>query len=215
MDERLMTGYAVAEATEAGADLMVQSLTDGDTTWVAVEHDTDEGRVTADWWRQNIGQIVVNVIDRPEGVTGEIWSPSAVTVLEAEAEGNLVCHAVRELELCGQTTEDPEFAASLVEAVRAFSSYGHSGGSAGVAVAMLGALLRFEPLSALTVDEAEWTDVAEQSGVPLWQSKRNPAAFCEGVSPEAEDARFYRLGDGAGRIALTPVGGHLVDGATS
>ena len=41
----------------------------------------------------------------------------------------LVEHAKRELELLGQTAEDPAYAASIVAAVAAFSSYGHSGGS--------------------------------------------------------------------------------------
>lgn len=96
-------------------------------------------------------------------------------------ESNLVRHARRELELIGQTAEDPAFAQSLIDAVSAFDSYdGHSGASAMAGVAMLEALLRFENLGPLTNDPAEWTDVAEYSpGVPLWQSKRNPAAFSE------------------------------------
>jgi len=95
------------------------------------------------------------------------------------AESNLVQHAVLELKLCGQTDEDPAFAQSLIDAVAAFASYGHSGGSAFVGVRMLTKLLSFEPLSPLTRAEAEWTDVAEMSGVPLWQSKRDPAVFSE------------------------------------
>ena len=47
---------------------------------------------------------------------------------------SLVEHAKRELELCGQTAEDPAYAASIVAAVEAFASYGHSGGSASVAI---------------------------------------------------------------------------------
>lgn len=107
-------------------------------------------------------------------------------------ESNLVQHARRELELCGQTAEDPAFAESLVSAVAAFADYGHSGGSAGVGVAMLNDLLQFRPLSPLTNDPAEWTDVAWASpGVPLWQSKRDPAAFSEDNLKTA-----YRLRDG-------------------
>lgn len=108
---------------------------------------------------------------------------------------NLVQHARRELDLCGQTAEDPAFAESLVNAVAAFAAYGHSGGSAGVGVAMLNELLQFRPLSPLTNDPAEWTDVAEASGVPLWQSKRDPAVFSEDHLTTA-----YRLrDDGSGR----------------
>jgi hypothetical protein len=36
---------------------------------------------------------------------------------------NLVAHARRELELCGQIAEDPAYAASLIAAVAAFASY--------------------------------------------------------------------------------------------
>lgn len=90
---------------------------------------------------------------------------------------NLVEHARRELELCGQTAEDPKYAAPLVATVEAFTSYGHSGGSAMVAVEQLNRLLRYETLSPLTSSPAEWNDVSEMSGTPLWQSTRNPAAF--------------------------------------
>lgn len=91
---------------------------------------------------------------------------------------NLVEHARRELALCGQTAEDPEYAESLVKAVEAFASYdGHSGTSAMMAVDRLNRLLKFETLSPLTSSPAEWMDISDISGTPMWQSTRNPAAF--------------------------------------
>lgn len=90
---------------------------------------------------------------------------------------NLLEHARRELELSGQTDEDPAYAASILGAVEAFVSYGHSGGSAAVAVEQLGRLLRFQPLSPLTSDPADWEDRSEMSGTPLWQNVRDPAVF--------------------------------------
>lgn len=90
---------------------------------------------------------------------------------------SLVEHAQRELELSGQTAEDPGYAASLVAAVAAFASYGHSGGSAGIAIEQLHALLQFRTLSPLTSDPAEWFDQSEISGAPLWQNLRDSAAF--------------------------------------
>jgi hypothetical protein len=93
----------------------------------------------------------------------------------AEPDSNLVKHARRELELLGET--DVAFVESIVGAVRAFTSYGHSGGSAPIAIDYLHRLLQFQPLVPLTNDPAEWNDVSAQSGVPLWQSTRNPEAF--------------------------------------
>lgn len=64
---------------------------------------------------------------------------------------------------------------------------------------MLADLLWFKPLSPLTNNPAEWTDVACASpGVPLWQSKRDPAVFSEDNMQTA-----YRLkDDGTGRESI-------------
>ena len=92
----------------------------------------------------------------------------------------LVEHAKRELELCGQTAEDPEYAASIVAAVAAFASYGHSGGSAMVGVEQLYDLLRYRTLSPITSNPDEWIDRSEMSdGHPIWQNLRDSAAMSE------------------------------------
>ncbi len=94
-----------------------------------------------------------------------------------EEESNLVKHARAELELIG---EDPEFAKSLIEAVRAFSSFGHSGGSQQVGVSMLMELLNFKNLGPLTDNPDEWMrheeNVWPEPG-GVWQNKRNGEAF--------------------------------------
>lgn len=93
---------------------------------------------------------------------------------------NLVEHAERELALCGQTAEDPDYAKSIVEAVRAFTTYyGHSGGSASIAIDQLTRLLRHENLAPLTSDPADWMDRSEQTGHPLWQNRRNSKYFSD------------------------------------
>jgi hypothetical protein len=92
---------------------------------------------------------------------------------------NLVEHARRELELCGQAAEDPGYSASIVAAVAAFSSWGHSGGSAMVAIDQLTRLLNYEALSPLTSDPGEWLDRSEESGYPLWQNIRDSRVFSE------------------------------------
>jgi hypothetical protein len=90
---------------------------------------------------------------------------------------SLAEHARRELELCGQYAEDPGYSESIIRAVEAFASYGHSGGSAMCAREQLHALLGFKPLSPLTGDPAEWVDHSDMSGTPLWQNKRDPSVF--------------------------------------
>ena len=90
---------------------------------------------------------------------------------------SLAEHARRELELSGQYAEDPEYSESIIKAVEAFASYGHSGGSAAIAREQLHALLGFKTLSPLTSDPAEWEDRSEISGTPLWQNRRDHAVF--------------------------------------
>lgn len=115
---------------------------------------------------------------------------------------NLVKHAERELRLLGQTTEDPEYAASIIKAVEAFASYGHSGGSAMTAIAQLHQLLQFRTLTPLTSNSDEWMDRSAESGHPLWQSIRDPAAF----STDGGQTWYYvddRQGEkGGGPVAI-------------
>jgi len=92
---------------------------------------------------------------------------------------NLVEHARRELELCGQMAESPEYAESIIKAIEGFCSFGHSGGSMSVAIDQLTRLLWFENLAPLTDDPAEWVDRSVESGHPLWQNIRNSKAFSE------------------------------------
>lgn len=113
---------------------------------------------------------------------------------------NLVDHARRELALCGQTAEDPAYADSIVRAVEAFASYGHSGGSMFMAIEQITALLRFENLSPLTDDPGEWIDRSPESGVPMWQSRRNPAAF----STDGGQS-YYLTTEGGNALKPSPV----------
>jgi hypothetical protein len=107
-------------------------------------------------------------------------------------ESNLVRHAQRELELCGQSAEDPDFAKSIIEAIRAYTSYyGHSGGSHIVAVGMLHDLLMYKNLSPLTSDPDEWIDRSEMSDRPLWQNVRNPSVFSEDSGETWYDVANY------------------------
>ena len=96
-------------------------------------------------------------------------------------ESNLVRHARRELALLGN---DEEFNDSIIGAVRAFASYGHSGGSAAVAVPMLTALLQWKTLTPLTDDPDEWQHHDKDAcglEAGIWQSRRDPSAFSHDV----------------------------------
>ena len=99
-------------------------------------------------------------------------------------------HARRELELCGQYAEDPDYSESIIRAVEAFASYGHSGGSAMCAREQMHALLGYQALSPLTSDPGEWIDQSEASGYPIWQNRRDPAVFSEN-----HGTTMYRLRD--------------------
>jgi hypothetical protein len=83
---------------------------------------------------------------------------------------SLVEHAKRELALIDN---DQEFTDAIIRAVEGFASYGHSGGSASVAIPMLNALLQHKNLTPLTNDPAEWMNVGNRT----WQCVRNPHAF--------------------------------------
>lgn len=91
---------------------------------------------------------------------------------------NLVNHARRELSL---TDNDEEFNDSIIKAVEGFASYGHSGGSAAVAIHILHDLLQFKNLSPLTNNPDEWMKITENvaDDENTWQSRRNPEAFSD------------------------------------
>lgn len=86
----------------------------------------------------------------------------------------LVNHARSELALLG---EDQDVTDDIVKVIEAFAEVADSGGSTPFVIARIEKLMRFEPLSPLTDDPAEWQDQSEASGAPLWQSRRNPMAF--------------------------------------
>jgi len=116
-------------------------------------------------------------------------------------ESNLVAHARRELRLIG---EDTHTITGLCRVVQAFADMGHSGGSAHFASLYLDKLLRYQPLSELTDNPAEWIDRHAEglTTAPLWQSNRNPEAF------SIDGGKTYYLlseQEAAGDLATTPL----------
>ncbi|MDQ0694211.1 hypothetical protein [Streptomyces sp. W4I9-2] len=86
----------------------------------------------------------------------------------------LVDHARRELALIG---EDEWLTNGLCKVIEAFAAMGHSGSSAEHSTAVLEKLLRYQPLSPITDDPAEWEDRSEMSGYPIWQNTRDSRAM--------------------------------------
>lgn len=99
---------------------------------------------------------------------------------------SLLDHAKRELELAGN---DEDFNQSILKAVEAFVEYGHSGGSAPVAIEILTKLLEFKNITPLTSDPNEWQKIPEEIARGLWQSHRRADAFSR------DGGRTYHLLD--------------------
>jgi len=95
----------------------------------------------------------------------------------------LIQHAEAEMRRAGLYDDDADYGGMVPDAVlnvvRAFAGDGHSGSSAELVASILEKVLRFEPLTPLTPDPAEWMDVSDVSGVEMWQSLRNPTFFSE------------------------------------
>lgn len=103
---------------------------------------------------------------------------------------SLVQYAESELDRIGMTDDDDMNGAMrrhLLHMIHEFSEEGHSGFSASYALQCLEKLLRFKPLSPLTGEDDEWTDVAEISGKPHYQNKRCGSVFKDGKDGEAYD----------------------------
>lgn len=116
-------------------------------------------------------------------------------------ESNLVAHARRELRIVG---EDQDVIDGVCRVVQAFADMGHSGGSAHFTALYLDKLLRYQPLSDLTDEPAEWIDrhAEGMTTSPLWQSVRNSEAFSHDGGKT-----YYLLSEqeAAGDIATTPL----------
>lgn len=94
-----------------------------------------------------------------------------------QEESNLVSHARTELIRLGEDETTIEWYLSVV---KAFTAFGHSGGSAMATIPVLHVLLQYENITPLTSDPDEWMHVAEEvwgETGGIWQSRRNPKAF--------------------------------------
>lgn len=103
---------------------------------------------------------------------------------------SLVKYAESELDRIGMTDDgdmNGTMRRHLLHMIKEFSDEGHSGFSASYALQCLQKLLRFKPLSPLTGEDEEWTDVSSISGVTHYQNKRCSSVFKDGKDGEAYD----------------------------
>ena len=102
----------------------------------------------------------------------------------------LLDYAESELNLIGMTDDDDMngmMRKHLLHMVKEFADEGHSGFSASYALQCMEKLLRFKPLSPLTGEDDEWTEVSQISGYPHFQNKRCSSVFKNGKDGEAYD----------------------------
>ena len=93
---------------------------------------------------------------------------------------NLLAHAEHELDLIGMKDEEGMngmMRKHLLHMIEEFSNEGHSGFSASYAISCLKRLLAYKPLSPLTGEDDEWTEVSEHMGHKCYQNKRHSAVF--------------------------------------
>lgn len=94
---------------------------------------------------------------------------------------NLITYALNEFKATGWTDQADEMQQGMVKDVLAllelFSTQGHSGFSAPIAVDLFSKLAKFEPLGPLTGEDWEWVDVAEEDGDVRYQNKRASHVF--------------------------------------
>lgn len=97
-----------------------------------------------------------------------------MTTTENPTDSNLVRHAITELDRIGETSyEEPSMRKAVLDIIRTFAEQGHSGSSAAWCVAVVEKLMRFQPLSPITNDPAEWMEVTDD----LWQCVRDGECF--------------------------------------
>lgn len=108
---------------------------------------------------------------------------------------NLVKHAQCELELAkaGDSLYGDMLPDAVLEIIKVFSTQGHSGKSAGIVTQMVEKLMRFEPLTPLTGDDDEWTEVS----AGLFQNKRCSHIFWENGEAYDGQGRIFREPDGS------------------
>jgi len=98
---------------------------------------------------------------------------------------NYLSHAMTEFRAAGWTDENGKFNDEMQEAIcdhvcnllQVFNDEGHSGSSAPYAVDLFQKLALFKPITPLTGEDWEWTEIDTADGGPVYQNKRAGNVF--------------------------------------
>lgn len=105
--------------------------------------------------------------------------------------------AKEELTRAGLFDKDSDYGGMMGDAVmkmiEVFSDEGHSGASANIAISIFEKVARFKPLTPLTGEDDEWTEVMDG----MFQNKRCPHVFKENGQAYDIEARVFREPSGA------------------
>lgn len=90
--------------------------------------------------------------------------------------------AKNELDIIGMTEDSPDemdqlMRSHILHMVKDFADEGHSGMSASYAISILDKVLRFEPLTPLTGEDSEWTELDYDDIIIKYQNKRCSRVF--------------------------------------
>lgn len=110
---------------------------------------------------------------------------------------NLVEYAKSELDRAGLTadgdTYDGLVRQAALELIEKFSDQGHSGFSAGVVISIVERLMRFHPLTPLTGEDDEWSEVCDG----LFQNRRCSHVFKRNGEAYDSEGRIFEEPGGA------------------
>ena len=110
---------------------------------------------------------------------------------------SLITFAEKELDMIGMTADGEEMNVAMrkhiLHMIQEFADEGHSGFSANYAIGCLTKLLKFEPLSPLTGEDDEWTEIAEDQAIggKLWQNKRCGRVFKDSEKAYDVDGKVF------------------------
>jgi hypothetical protein len=110
---------------------------------------------------------------------------------------NLQAHAQYELEKAGLFDEDADYggahASAVMDLINTFDDQHHSGMSAAITLKLFSDLAQSKPLSPITSEPSEWTEVVDD----MWQNRRRSTSFSHDGGLTWYDIEDSSLNNGA------------------